>query len=182
MELKQALEKPYTEEERANFIVYYNRQLGYEIRETETALEAWGYTEQEETAFREEDFKSKFFEIPTFGWYRKEPKGYSSAVESLNTAFNAVTILQKLPANMLIFYQEPDFSDPEQCTEEWLIAHQIKNEEMTIQQFGDFYMAFMTAWNTEEHETPEPQPTEPTEPEPTEEEGGKDESNELSAD
>lgn len=47
MELKQALEKPYTEEERMNFIVYYNHQLGYEIRETETALEAWGYTEEE---------------------------------------------------------------------------------------------------------------------------------------
>jgi len=47
MELKQALEKPYTEQERTNFIVYYNHQLGYEIRETEIALEAWGYTQEE---------------------------------------------------------------------------------------------------------------------------------------
>ena len=47
MEIKATLKQPYTEEERMNFIVYYNHQLGYEIRETETALEAWGYTQEE---------------------------------------------------------------------------------------------------------------------------------------
>ena len=113
---------------------------------------AW---EAEQTEKREENFKSEFFEIPNYGWFRKIPKGYSSAVESLNTAFNAVTILQQLPANMLIFYQEPDFTKPEECTEEWLIAHQITNEQMTVQEFGAFYMAFMTAWNTQEHENSE---------------------------
>ena len=107
--------------------------------------------EQIETEKRETYFKSTFFEIPNYGWFRKVPKGYSSAVESLNTAFNAVSILQKLPAETLIFYPEPDFTDPEQCTEEWLVEHQIKNEEMTIQEFGALYMAFMTAWNTQEH-------------------------------
>ena len=107
--------------------------------------------DQEEAAKREENFKSQFFEIPNYGWFRKVPKGYSSAVESLNTAFNAVTILQMLPANMLIFYQEPDYTIPEQCTEEWLIEHQTTNEQMTVQEFGQFYMAFMTAWNTQEH-------------------------------
>ena len=107
--------------------------------------------DEEEAAKREINFKSQFFEIPNYGWFRKVPKGYSSAVESLNTAFNAVTILQMLPANMLIFYQEPDFTIPEQCTEEWLIEHQTTNEQMTVQEFGAFYMAFMTAWNTQEH-------------------------------
>lgn len=47
MEIKAELLKPYTEDERINFIVTQNHQLGYEIRETETALEAWGYTEEE---------------------------------------------------------------------------------------------------------------------------------------
>lgn len=108
--------------------------------------------EEEQAEEREASFKQSFFEIPNFGWFRKVPKGYSSAVESLNTAFNAVTILQKLPANMLIFYQEPDFTKPEECTEEWLVEHQIFNQEMTAQEFGTFYMAFMTAWNTQEHE------------------------------
>ena len=151
MEIKATLNKPYTEEQRINFIIDENRQYGYEIKETETALEAWGYTEEELADQREENFKETFFEIPTYGWFRKVPKGYSSAVESLNTAFNAVSILQKLPANMLIFYQEPDFTKPEECTEEWLIEHQTTNEEMTVQEFGQFYMAFMTAWNTEMH-------------------------------
>lgn len=156
MEIKDILNKPCTDIQRADFIVENNHQHGYEIRETETALEAWGLTaeeaEQEAEEQREAEFKNKFFEIPNFGWFRKQPKGYSSAVESLNTAFNAVTILQKLPANMLIFYQEPDFTKPEECTEEWLIEHQIFNPEMSVQEFDTFYMAFMTAWNTQEHE------------------------------
>lgn len=49
MEIKATLEKPYTEEQRLNFIVTENHQLGYEILETEQALEAWGYTEEEES-------------------------------------------------------------------------------------------------------------------------------------
>lgn len=47
MIVKHKLEKPYTEQERVDFIVEYNHKLGYEIKETETALEAWGYTEEE---------------------------------------------------------------------------------------------------------------------------------------
>lgn len=42
MEIKAKLNKPYTEKERMNFIVQYNHRFGYEIRETEEALEAWG--------------------------------------------------------------------------------------------------------------------------------------------
>ena len=108
--------------------------------------------EQEQADLREADFKNTFFEIPTFGWFRKVPKGYSSAVESLNTAFNAVSILGQLPADMMIFYTAPDFTKPEECTEEWLIEHQTKNQAMTAQQFGTFYMSFMTAWNKQMHE------------------------------
>ena len=47
MEIKASLGKPYTESERLDFIVEYNHNLCYEIRETEIALEAWGYTEEE---------------------------------------------------------------------------------------------------------------------------------------
>lgn len=47
MEIKAELIKPYTENERINFIVEQNHKNGYEIRETEMALEAWGYTEEE---------------------------------------------------------------------------------------------------------------------------------------
>jgi capsule polysaccharide export protein KpsC/LpsZ len=47
MEIKAQLNKPFTDKQRADFIVLNNHTKGYEIRETETALEAWGYTEEE---------------------------------------------------------------------------------------------------------------------------------------
>ena len=47
MEIKATLNKPYTEDQRMNFIVTQNHELGYEIRETKKALEAWGETSEE---------------------------------------------------------------------------------------------------------------------------------------
>lgn len=44
---KTELTKPYTEEERVKFIVEQNHRNGFEIRETENALEAWGKEEEE---------------------------------------------------------------------------------------------------------------------------------------
>ena len=107
---------------------------------------------QEEKALeRKAEFEKQFFNIEGVGYYRRQPKGYSSALESVNTAFNAVTIMGKLPANTLTFYQAPDFAIEEQCTEEWLVANSFKNAEMTAQEFGQFYEKFITAWNTQEH-------------------------------
>lgn len=105
----------------------------------------------EETAKREADFKSKFFEIQNFGWYRKQPKGYQSAVESMNVLFNIANVSDGIQAGLIIFYQQPDFTKPEECTEEWLIEHQIIQPAMTKAEFMQLYVAFMTAWNTEEH-------------------------------
>ena len=48
MEIKATLNKPYTETQRADFIVINNHQKGYEIKETENALEAWGETIEEQ--------------------------------------------------------------------------------------------------------------------------------------
>ena len=97
------------------------------------------------------NFEDKFFNIDGFGYYRKAPKGYQSAVESINTAFNMVTVLGSLPENTLTFYTAPDFTDETQCTEEWLVANSFKNKAMTAQEFGEFYAKFMTAWNNQEH-------------------------------
>lgn len=47
MEIKATLKKPYTDEERMSFIVQYNHGMGYAIEETETELQALGYTEEE---------------------------------------------------------------------------------------------------------------------------------------
>lgn len=47
MEIIKTLNKPYTEEEKENFIVEYNHKLGSTIEETEEGLQALGYTEEE---------------------------------------------------------------------------------------------------------------------------------------
>ena len=47
MEIKATLQKPYTEEDRIDFIVTYNHNQGYVIEETETELQALGYTADE---------------------------------------------------------------------------------------------------------------------------------------
>lgn len=109
------------------------------------------FSDDEKAQQRKAQFYNIFFEIPNFGCYRKVPKGYGSAVESMNTAFNIVTVLGQLPSNTLTFYTKPDFTIEEQCTEEWLIANSFKNKEMTASEFGAFYAQFMTAWNNQEH-------------------------------
>ena len=47
MEIKAILLKPYADTERMDFIVQYNHGMGYVIEETETELQALGYTEEE---------------------------------------------------------------------------------------------------------------------------------------
>lgn len=108
--------------------------------------------DEEQAEIREADFKKEFFKVNNFGWYRKQPKGYQSAVESMNVLFNIANVSQGLQAGLIIFYEEPDFTKPEECTEEWLVEHQIIMPAMTLQEFMQLYVAFMTAWNTEEHE------------------------------
>ena len=151
MEIKAQLLKPYTEAQKIEFIVENNHKQGFTIEETETALVALGKTDEQKTQERQAEFNKQFFNIEGVGYYRRQPKGYSSALESVNTAFNAVTIMGKLPENTLTFYKAPDFAIEEQCTEEWLVANSFKNAEMTTAEFGQFYASFITAWNMQEH-------------------------------
>ena len=50
MEIKARLVKPYVTKAKEDFIVENNHNLGYEIKETDEALEAWGYTDKEKLA------------------------------------------------------------------------------------------------------------------------------------
>ena len=52
MELKETLNKPYTKEQKNDFIIKY--QYNYDVRDTGSALEAWGYTDQELTEQEQE--------------------------------------------------------------------------------------------------------------------------------
>ena len=59
MEIKATLNKPYTDKQRTDFIVSENHQKGYQIKETETALEAWGFTEEEKAAQQKQAHKTE---------------------------------------------------------------------------------------------------------------------------
>ena len=62
MEIKAQLNKPYTEEEKINFIVEQNHKLGYIIEEQEDKLVALGYTEEE---IKEREKQARNAEIDT---------------------------------------------------------------------------------------------------------------------
>lgn len=137
----------------------YYIEIGMEIRDIKQSdIDCeWYLTEKcpmkpEPTAAdRRNDFLNNFFKVEGYGYYRKVPKGYQSAIESINTAYNMCKENNGLPAGVLIFYQEPDFNKAEQCTEEWLTNHQIVLPAMNEQTFVELYNLFITTWNRQEH-------------------------------
>ena len=48
MEIKAILNKPCSLDERVNFIIQNNYELGYDIKEDDDKIEAWGFTKEEE--------------------------------------------------------------------------------------------------------------------------------------
>jgi len=48
MEIKAKLLKPFSTRERSDFITVNNHRKGYEIKETDESLEAWGLTAEEQ--------------------------------------------------------------------------------------------------------------------------------------
>ena len=116
--------------------------------------------EQEQAKKRTQEFYNNFV-VTSWGAFRKNPKGYSSAVDAVNTIFNMVNVAQSLTAELaqlLIFYEVPDFTDAEQCTEEWLVAHQKTHEACDIATFMQWYLEFQTVWaQTQYTDIPIPQ-------------------------
>lgn len=58
MEIKAKLNKPFTDKQRMDFVVVQNHNRGYELRETDEALEAWGETEEDKKEDEKERIKS----------------------------------------------------------------------------------------------------------------------------
>lgn len=168
MHIIETVDAPWTEEIVQSLLENYGSSE-YVIRKYTDKIEVWTYddydkievivpdpippTPEEEYEMHKEYFEMQFFAVPNFGWYRKAPKGYASAIESLTVAYNMITsnAIQTIPAGTFIFYPQPDYHDAEQCTEDWLVAHQIPGPEMTKEEFLQFYAAFVLAWNNTEH-------------------------------
>lgn len=104
--------------------------------------------DEEQSEKRRENFYKEFM-ATSKGNYRLQPKGYANAQQSIDTIHNIVMAsggLNEQIANMVIFYETPDFDIPEQCTEEWLVQHQIHPEPMTLQEWVPFYIEFCTLY------------------------------------
>lgn len=153
-----------------------NRMYHIEYNETKTKIEevlVYDETQQEaddrEANNREQYFKNLFFKVTLpetlspkgYGYYRKQPKGYSSAIESITAAERICSKMNGLPAGVLIFYQEPDFYDETQITEEWLEQHQIVLPALDVEHFDQLFIVFIQAWNTKEHAEEIPQEQQP---------------------
>lgn len=105
------------------------------------------------------EFYSKFL-ATSKGNYRLQPKGYSNAQQSIDTVngiVNAIGSLTSEIAQMVLFYPTPDFSDEEQCTEEWLVAHQTNIDTMTKEQWTNFYIEFSTLYARNQYKPSEVQ-------------------------
>lgn len=102
---------------------------------------------------RQNNFESTFIQT-SWGWYRKQPKGYANAPQSVDiidrlvTKFNGFT---ETIDDMMLFYEKPDFSKPSQCTENWLVAHQYHHGACTKEEFDAFYLDFQTCWAREQY-------------------------------
>lgn len=109
--------------------------------------------EQEKVAKRQKQFQTNFI-TTSWGAFRKTPKGYSSAVEAVNTIFNMVNIQQGFTeqlAPLLIFYEIPNFNKEEECTDEWLISHQKTHEPCDLSTFMKWYLEFQNIWATTQY-------------------------------
>lgn len=91
MEIKAILNKPYTEKQRLDFIVEQNHNKGFKIKETEIALEAWGYTE-EEKEYREYQNKilGKILELEG----QITPRNLRNAIQGDEYAINKINEIE----------------------------------------------------------------------------------------
>lgn len=89
-------------------------------------------------------FNSQFI-ITSLGAYRLQPKGFANAQQAMDFTDNLVQKAKAVTEQIcshVIFYEVPDFTKAEQCTEEWLVAHQYNLTQMTLEEWDKFYLEF----------------------------------------
>lgn len=94
MEIKATLQKPYVEIQRIEFVIEQNHKNGYEIRETEVALEAWGYTEEEKKQ-QERERKDQMTLTPADVWralYKAKQMRAKDLLELIETKMTGIDI------------------------------------------------------------------------------------------
>lgn len=110
---------------------------------------------QKITKERQEQFYTQFIQT-SLGNYRLQPKGYANAQQAMdvtNTMATALGGLTEQLVPLVIFYETPDFSKAEECTEEWLVAHQKNPSVMTLEQWQKFYFEFCQLYAMQQYKT-----------------------------
>ena len=110
MEIKNSLKKPYTEKQKIDFIIKENHKLGYEIKETETELQAWGYT-QEEIA------QAKQKELAEYNYQQKAKKAYGGILINNTYLFETNETSQAMITASLIGLKDA----PDETTLNWKV-------------------------------------------------------------
>lgn len=135
------LDKPYTQYQRADFIVLYNHEKGLRIEETDVALFALEANEimqdgepiinpnyeSELEAYRKEQFESQFFET-SLGWIRRTVTMKDGSTKDFlgELLMPIKTGLELGQAIEIITYSTPDYT--QDLTSEYLISLQVKKE------------------------------------------------------
>ena len=134
-----------------NTIAFMPQYEGLEIKEVEDGYIICDFKlmtveekEEKEAQARAKEFYTHFIKT-SLGNYRLEPKGYANAQQAMdvtNTMATALGGLTEQLVPLVIFYETPDFSKAEECTEEWLVAHQKNPSVMTLEEWQKFYFEF----------------------------------------
>lgn len=104
---------------------------------------------------RKEDFYTQFIRT-SLGNYRLQPKGYANAQQAMdvtNTMATTLGGLTKQLTALVIFYETPDFTKAEECTEEWLVTHQKNPSVMTLEEWQKFYFEFCQAYAMKQYKS-----------------------------
>lgn len=111
--------------------------------------------DEEKANERKQTFYTQFIQT-SLGNYRLQPKGYANAQQAMdvtNTMATALGGFTEQLINFVIFYETPDFTKEEECTEEWLVAHQIKPNVMTLAEWQKFYLEFCQLYAMQQYKT-----------------------------
>ena len=136
MEVIAELLKPYTEEEKTQFIFQYNRGANnYLIRETDEALQALDRTSEEKAAIREQEFNSQFFHTSLGYIRRKVNMKDGSKKDFLSDMLLQIKAGLELGNTIqIITYSLPDFTH--ELTEEYMESLQ-ERKAVTPQFIGE---------------------------------------------
>lgn len=111
--------------------------------------------EEEQAEKRKQAFYTHFIKT-SLGNYRLQPKGYANAQQAMdvtNTMATALGGLTEQLVPLVIFYETPDFSKAEECTEEWLVAHQKNPSVMTLEEWQKFYFEFCQLYAMQQYKS-----------------------------